>query len=60
MEAGFLLELAANSAFSATKWVAGVPEKSFWTGLKIDGRAKLNVVTNRCQQCDFLESYAPA
>ena len=58
METGFLLDHTQHSAFLATQWVAGVPEKSFWTGLKIGGRARFNIVTHRCQGCGFLESYA--
>jgi hypothetical protein len=40
-------------------WVAGAPEKSLWSGLKLRGRQKLAVETWRCPRCGYLESYAP-
>lgn len=45
---------------SVSAWVAGKPERSFWTGLKLKGRLHLCVETWRCARCGFLESYAPA
>ena len=29
-----------------------------WTGLKLRGKAKQDVVTYRCKRCGYLESYA--
>ena len=55
---GFLLEMAHGNSYSATKWVAGVPEKSFWWGLKVEGKAQYSVQTYRCRNCGYLESYA--
>lgn len=43
-----------------SKWIEGAPEKSFWTGLKIGNRRKLDIRTWRCRSCGFLENYAPA
>lgn len=43
---------------AAGKWIAGAPEKSFWTGLKLRGRDQFEIVTYRCDRCGFLESYA--
>ena len=40
------------------KWVAGVPEKSIWVGLKLRKRHQLEVSTYRCRRCGYLESYA--
>ncbi len=58
MEVGFLLEFAQGNRGSATQWVSGPPEKSFWMGLKLDARARHDVTTCRCKTCGFLESYA--
>ena len=55
---GFLLELSHGGARSSTEWVSGAPEKSFWYGLKLDGRAQYQVRTFRCRNCGVLESYA--
>jgi ribosomal protein L37E len=41
-------------------WVEGKPERSFWTGLKLHGRAQYPIATYRCSRCGFLESYAGA
>jgi hypothetical protein len=40
------------------KWQPGEPKSSFWTGLKQDKSAQLQVATWRCDKCGFLESYA--
>ena len=58
VETGFLLERAHYNAALVTQWVSGPPEKSFWTGLKLDARARYDVTTCRCKTCGFLESYA--
>ena len=58
MAAGFLVD-HGHSAYTVGKWVAGTPEKSIWTGLKLRGREQIAVVTYRCGRCGFLESYAP-
>jgi hypothetical protein len=58
LEDGFLLELAHGNGRLVTQWVAGIAEASIWMGLKVNDRAKLDVVTYRCQSCGFLESYA--
>jgi hypothetical protein len=43
-----------------TIWVAGLPEHSIWTGLKLKGRTQLQTLTYRCTRCGYLESYAPS
>ena len=40
------------------KWVAGVPQMSIWTGLRLKGRNQIDVSTYRCRRCGYLESYA--
>ncbi|QEH34484.1 hypothetical protein OJF2_30230 [Aquisphaera giovannonii] len=57
MDEGFILDQAPGSQSSA-KWVEGPPQWSFWTGVKLGGRVKRQVVTYCCPKCGFLESYA--
>lgn len=57
MERGFLLDRTYGGQV-ATDWVEGAPEKSFWTGLKLGRKTRLQVATWRCRRCGFLESYA--
>ncbi len=57
-EPGFLFDRGDGNYASVSQWVAGIPVKYRWTGLHLDGCAKLDVITFRCQGCGFLESYA--
>jgi hypothetical protein len=59
MESGFVVDKAGQSAAFAPEWAEGVPQRSFWTGLKLAGRERLAVVTYRCSTCGYLVSYAP-
>lgn len=59
-EEGFLLDRGDHNGAHLAQWIEGAPEKSFWTGLRLKGRARHNVITHRCSRCGFLESYAPA
>jgi hypothetical protein len=43
---------------TVANWVAGEPERSMRTGLKLRGKDKLDVITYRCGRCGYLESYA--
>jgi hypothetical protein len=57
MDEGFVLDQAHN--FNAqSKWIEGPPTKSFWTGIKMKGRAVIPVTTYRCSKCGYLESFA--
>jgi hypothetical protein len=58
MEAGFILDKIDDSRASAPEWVEGGPERAFWTGLNTEGRARISIITYRCERCGFLESYA--
>jgi hypothetical protein len=58
MQAGFLLERLDHNSKAVTQWVAGAPERSFWTGLRLKNRMVLPVTTYRCERCGLLESYA--
>jgi hypothetical protein len=39
-------------------WAEGLPEPSFWTGLKLKGKVQKKIMTWRCPQCGLLASYA--
>jgi ribosomal protein S27AE len=57
LEAGYTIDIGYGTK-SLPKWVAGEPEKSIWTGLKLGGKDQLEVTTYRCRRCGYLESYA--
>jgi hypothetical protein len=58
MHPGYILDSKHGDRRGVTEWIAGLPEKSFWMGLKIKGRQRLPVTAYRCERCGFLESYA--
>ena len=58
MEEGFILDRGHFNAAAVSEWIEGAPESSFWTGLKTGGREKFQVMTYRCADCGYLESYA--
>ena len=58
MEEGFVLDRGHNNARETSRWVAGAPERSFWTGLKTRDREVIEVRAFRCAGCGYLESYA--
>ena len=56
---GFVLETGHGNGRSATIWVEGMPEKSFWDfGIKLDGKEKFPITAYRCTKCGHLEFYA--
>ena len=57
MELGFVLDQMYGEGDQST-WIDGVPERSFWTGVKLKGRQQHPVTTFRCPSCGYLESYA--
>jgi hypothetical protein len=58
MEEGFVLDRGHYSFPAEQQWAGGEPQRSFWTGLKIDEERLLKVATYRCVGCGRLESYA--
>ena len=58
MEEGFVLDRGSYNFPNEQQWVEGEPERSFWTGLNMDGRRLFKVSTYRCEQCGRLDSYA--
>ena len=57
MTEGFMMDATQGAALVA-RWVAGPPERSFWTNTKVRGKEQRKVVTYRCPKCGYLESYA--
>jgi hypothetical protein len=58
MEEGFVIDRGHYGLPAEPQWVEGEPERSFWTGLKIDEKRLFKVLTYRCERCGRLESYA--
>lgn len=58
MIAGYVVDHTHGGA-NVAQWVEGAPDKSFWVGLKLRGKPRLDIATWRCRRCGFLESYAP-
>ena len=58
MEKGFVLD-RTHGANLAAEWYEGEPVRSFWTGLKLSGKAHFKIRSYRCPRCGYLESYAP-
>lgn len=57
MEEGYLLDVAYGGALDMS-WIAGKPQKSFWTGISWRDRERRAVSAFRCEKCGFVESYA--
>jgi hypothetical protein len=57
MESGYILDEGYGTR-TVAKWVAGEAVRSIWTGLKLRGKTRHDVVTYRCKRCGYLESYA--
>jgi hypothetical protein len=55
MEIGYVAD-GTHAGYAQQQWVPGSPEKSFWTGLKME--TAVPVTTLRCPNCGYLESYA--
>lgn len=57
MEPGYGLDNTHGGALRG-HWAPGEPEKSWWTGLKVDKAARMPITMFRCPECGRLESYA--
>ena len=57
MQEGFILDQSHGRQL-VSSWIAGKPEKSFWLGTNIKGKAQHYIQTFRCARCGYLESYA--
>lgn len=59
MELGIIVDVGhGNRPFDASYWMKGSIEKSFWLGLKTDGKDKHYISALRCLRCGFLKFYA--
>ena len=58
MQEGFILDTTYGGQL-VSRWVAGKPEPSFWTGTKISDKDQHKIQSYRCTGCGYLESYAP-
>jgi hypothetical protein len=58
MEEGVILDYGHGNYLRVLTWFAGLPEKSYWVGLKVKGMRQLPLRTLRCTACGYLESYA--
>lgn len=58
MDEGFVIDRTHDSKAVTQAWTEGEPEKSFWTGLKLKGKAVKSVRTWRCPRCGLLQSFA--
>jgi len=58
MAQGFIPDVNQSGSNIVSTWVEGAPVKSFWLGVKVSKKVKLEVETWRCGRCGFLESYA--
>ena len=58
MASGFVID-QSYGIVTVSKWQAGQPQKSIWTGLKQFKDQQHEIVTWRCGGCGYLESYAP-
>jgi rubredoxin len=56
MATGFVLD-SSHPAILVSRWVAGLPQKSWLTGIKLPTEP-LPITTFRCSSCGYLESYA--
>lgn len=57
MQEGFTLDLTYGGT-RVSQWVAGKPERSFWTGAKVSDKERHEIQSYRCTKCGYLESYA--
>lgn len=55
-ELGFIPD-ATHGGLTLTTWVKGLPQRSFWTGLRVDPNNQRFVATYCCESCGYLESY---
>jgi hypothetical protein len=58
MTEGRLINTDSYGGHKVPRWTEGVPERSYWTGLKVNKRDLLPVISYRCERCGLLEDYA--
>jgi len=58
MEEGFIVDALDRVNRVVSTWIDGTPEKSFWNGVRLRGKRRIETKTFRCTACGYLESYA--
>ena len=58
MQEGFIRDLMHGNGHAVSRWIAGSPVPSFWTGTKINDKEQHPIQSYRCTSCGYLESYA--
>jgi hypothetical protein len=59
MQEGFIVNPTVfRGTFNVSGWHSGSPQKSFWSGIKVQESKLRPITTYRCDQCGFLEGYA--
>jgi predicted RNA-binding Zn-ribbon protein involved in translation (DUF1610 family) len=58
MERGFIPDRIDVRYALLREWVAGVAQERFFGGVKLKGKERYYVLTFRCPDCYYLESYA--
>ena len=58
LEDGFLLD-HRHGANYAGSWVGGPAEKTWWGGVRLRGRRRLDASALRCTGCGLVHLYAP-
>jgi hypothetical protein len=58
MQQGWVLD-HTYGARVVSSWVEGEPKKSVWLGVKLEGRAPVEIESWRCTRCFYVECYAP-
>jgi hypothetical protein len=58
MEEGIVIDRGHANSAAMQEWTEGIPERSFWSGLKLRGAERMPVVSFRCPKCGMLQSFA--
>jgi hypothetical protein len=58
MEQGMVLDRGQSNQKHLPEWVEGMPERSFWVGVKTKGKETHTVFAFRCPRCGLLQYYA--
>ena len=58
LEDGFVSDRMHGGGRRPADWIQGEPVRSFWTGVKLDGRAQLRISAPRCTRCGFIMLFA--
>jgi hypothetical protein len=59
MEPGFVADLSGDTVMPS-EWIGGTPERSWFTGTRLRGKARAPLTALRCDACGFVKLYAPA